>query len=67
MWLRLSSTMRNHSGSTHHLCGGNEQAAGQMAQAKFVYFRDTVSLQKALEEKIKAPIMDFGPDGAFAL
>ena len=46
--------------------GGNEDAAKLMSQAKFVYFRDSVSLQKARDEKIAAPIMDFAPDGAFA-
>jgi hypothetical protein len=35
-------------------------------QAQFVYFRDTVSLELAKHEGIKAQIMEFGPDGAFA-
>ncbi len=35
-------------------------------QAKFVFFRDTVSLELAKSKGIKAPIMEFGPDGAFA-
>jgi hypothetical protein len=35
-------------------------------QAQFVYFRDTVSLELAKHEGVKAPIMEFGPDGAFA-
>jgi len=34
-------------------------------QAKFVFFRDTVSLELAKSKGIKAPIMEFGPDGAF--
>ena len=46
--------------------GGNDSAAELMGQAKFVYFRDSVSLQKARDEKIAAPILDFAPDGAFA-
>lgn len=35
-------------------------------QAKFVYFRDTPSLQLAQREGVKAPMMGFAPDGAFA-
>lgn len=37
-----------------------------MTQAKFVFFRDTVSLGKAKQDGVKSPIMEFGPDGAFA-
>ena len=35
-------------------------------QAKFIYFRDTISLEKAISDGICSPIMKFGPDGAFA-
>ena len=35
-------------------------------QAKFVYFRDTPSLQLAQAEGVNAPVMGFAPDGAFA-
>lgn len=35
-------------------------------QAKFVYFRDSVSLERAKKDGVKSPIMEFGPDGAFA-
>ncbi len=34
--------------------------------AKFVYFRDSVSLERAKKDGVKSPIMEFGPDGAFA-
>lgn len=37
-----------------------------LSQAKFVFFRDSVSLAKAKSEGVKCPIMEFGPDGAFA-
>lgn len=46
--------------------GGNASAAELMGKANFVYFRDSVSLKKARDEKIAAPILDFAPDGAFA-
>ncbi len=35
-------------------------------QAQFVFFRDTVSLELAKAKGIKTPVMEFGPDGAFA-
>jgi polysaccharide pyruvyl transferase WcaK-like protein len=35
-------------------------------KAKFLFFRDTVSLAKAKDDGISSPIMEFGPDGAFA-
>ncbi len=37
-----------------------------LSQAKFVFFRDSVSLEWARREGVRCPIMDFGPDGAFA-
>ena len=37
-----------------------------LSQAKFVFFRDSVSLAKARAEGVTAPVMDFGPDGAYA-
>lgn len=37
-----------------------------LSQAKFVFFRDSVSLEKARAEGVKSPVMEFGPDGAFA-
>jgi hypothetical protein len=35
-------------------------------KAAFVYFRDSASLAYARNEGVKAPIMEFAPDGAFA-
>ena len=37
-----------------------------LSQAKFVFFRDRVSLERAKSEGVTCPIMEFGPDGAFA-
>jgi hypothetical protein len=37
-----------------------------LSQAKFVFFRDSVSLEKARAEGVKSPVMAFAPDGAFA-
>jgi hypothetical protein len=37
-----------------------------MSGAKFVYFRDSQSLALAKQRGCTAPLMEFGPDGAFA-
>lgn len=34
--------------------------------AAFIYFRDSISLEKANDDGIKSPLMKFGPDSAFA-
>lgn len=38
-----------------------------LSEADFVYFRDSVSLQKAKDVGIRAPIMEFTPDAAFSI
>ncbi|MBC8125942.1 MAG: polysaccharide pyruvyl transferase family protein [Gloeobacteraceae cyanobacterium ES-bin-144] len=38
-----------------------------LSGANFVFFRDSVSLQFAKDNGVKCPIMEFGPDGAFAM
>jgi polysaccharide pyruvyl transferase WcaK-like protein len=37
-----------------------------LSRAKFVYFRDSVSLEHARQQGVTSPMMEFGPDGAFA-
>ncbi|MBX3414608.1 MAG: polysaccharide pyruvyl transferase family protein [Pirellulales bacterium] len=37
-----------------------------LSAARFVYFRDSVSLELAKEKGCTSPVMEFGPDGAFA-
>jgi hypothetical protein len=37
-----------------------------LSRAKFVFFRDSVSLAKAKSDGVRCPVMEFGPDGAFA-
>ena len=37
-----------------------------LSRAKFVFFRDSVSLELAKSKGCTCPIMEFGPDGAFA-
>lgn len=38
-----------------------------MSAAKFAFFRDSVSLELAKAEGVRSPVMEFGPDGAFAV
>ena len=52
-------------GVTYGLYGTPEKTL--LSDAAFVYFRDSVSLEKARQDGIKAPIMEFGPDAVFAL
>ncbi|WP_442481332.1 polysaccharide pyruvyl transferase family protein [Aeoliella sp. SH292] len=40
---------------------------GALSGARFVYFRDSVSLELAKSKGCRAPIMGFAPDGAFAV
>ena len=52
-------------GITHgSFLSGNDQAT--LDGAKFVFYRDSVSLELARKQGVKSPILDFGPDGAFA-
>ena len=51
-------------GVTYGLYGIPEKAA--LSQARFVYFRDSVSLEKARQDGVRAPLMEFAPDAAFA-
>lgn len=37
-----------------------------LSRARFVFFRDSVSLAKAKADGVHCPVMEFGPDGAFA-
>lgn len=51
-------------GVTYGLYGTPEKAF--LSEAAFAYFRDSVSLERAKREGIRAPLMEFGPDAAFA-
>lgn len=52
-------------GVTYGLYGTPETEI--LSDAAFLYFRDSVSLQKAREAGIRAPIMEFGPDAVFSI
>lgn len=53
-------------GITHGSFQSGSHDKDLLNQAKFVFFRDSPSLQLAQREGVKAPVMDFAPDGAFA-
>src|SRR5690606_6976428 len=44
----------------------NEERSALLSSARFVFFRDTVSLARARAAGVECPIMQFGPDSAFA-
>ncbi len=44
----------------------DEPIVSLLSQASFVFFRDSVSLELAKRRGVTAPVMEFGPDGAFA-
>jgi len=48
------------------VANADEKTLDLLNGAKFVFFRDSVSMKNALEKGLKAPIVEFGPDGAFA-
>jgi hypothetical protein len=52
-------------GVTYGLYGTPEKAL--LSDAAFLYFRDSVSLERARRDGIRAPVMEFGPDAVFAL
>lgn len=45
----------------------NKEIRDHLTNAAFVFFRDTVSLKLARTKGVKCPVMEFGPDGAFAV
>ncbi len=47
--------------------GADEEQRALLSQADFLFFRDSVSLAKAKAEGISCVVMEFGPDGAFAV
>ena len=53
-------------GITHGSFLDNNHDKEVLDQAKFVFFRDSVSLQTAQDADIQCPIVEFAPDGAFA-
>jgi len=44
-----------------------EKTAKFLSEAKFAFFRDSISMARAKELGCTCPIMEFGPDGAFGV
>lgn len=42
-------------------------AKSVLDEAKFVFFRDSISLERAKQEGVRCPILEFGPDAAFGV
>lgn len=51
-------------GVTYGLYGTPERAT--LSRARFIFFRDSVSLDRAKEDGVHAPVMEWAPDTAFA-
>lgn len=49
------------------LPSAEESVLKLLSNARFVFFRDSVSLQLAKDQGCTCPVMEFGPDGAFAV
>ncbi|WLD11616.1 polysaccharide pyruvyl transferase family protein [Planctellipticum variicoloris] len=49
------------------LPSAEESVLKLLSDARFVFFRDSVSLQLAKDKGCTCPVMEFGPDGAFAV
>jgi polysaccharide pyruvyl transferase WcaK-like protein len=46
--------------------GAGEAECNLLTRARFVFFRDSVSLERARASGVRCPVMQFAPDGAFA-
>lgn len=61
-----------HTGKPYGVYGITQRASltgderDLLSRAKFVFFRDSVSLAAAKQAGVQCPIMEFGPDGVFA-
>lgn len=65
-WIKETGKPFGVYGITLPVNRAGEKIVNILNQAAFVFFRDTVSLELAKSLGVKAPIMEFGPDGAFA-
>ncbi len=54
-------------GITYSESDKQSESVELLTKAEFVFFRDSVSLQNAKNLGVKSKIMEFGPDGAFAV
>jgi polysaccharide pyruvyl transferase WcaK-like protein len=62
----ITFSMTNSTATKPSSDGAITNTIDVLSGAKFVFFRDSVSLELAKSKGCSCPIMDFGPDGAFA-
>ena len=62
----ITLPLKKSSKTTATPAAAMEKTIQVLSNARFVYFRDSVSLQVAKSKGCTCPVMAFGPDGAFA-
>tara|TARA_R110002096_G_scaffold42144_27_gene113851 strand:+ start:1648 stop:2928 length:1281 start_codon:yes stop_codon:yes gene_type:complete len=62
----ITFPMKKSSATTSRTEDAMARSVEVLSQAQFVFFRDSKSLELAKSLGAKSPVMEFGPDGAFA-
>lgn len=65
-WVERTGKPYGIGGITWSGPGKDGEGIKVLSEARFAFFRDSVSLELAKEKGAKAPIMEFGPDATFA-
>ena len=65
-WLSMTSKPFGVNGISLPDSRSDKTIVSLLSEASFVFFRDSVSLELAKRKGVASPIMEFGPDGAFA-
>ena len=66
-WSRTTGKPYGVFGITVTAASAPEKVVRLLSAARFVYFRDSASLDLAKAKGVRSPLMAFGPDGAFAV
>jgi polysaccharide pyruvyl transferase WcaK-like protein len=66
-WSRETGKPYGVGGITMSAASLDDATRELLSGARFVYFRDSVSLAAAKKAGVNCPVMEFGPDGAFAV
>ncbi len=62
----ITFSLKKSSATTSQTQDAMARSVEVLSQAQFVFFRDSKSLELAKRLGAKSPVMEFGPDGAFA-
>lgn len=65
-WIRMTGKPFGVYGISLPESRSDETIVSLLSEASFVFFRDSVSLELAKRKGVASPVMEFGPDGAFA-